>query len=71
MRHDRTLSQRAVERDRGLLQRVERDRFGALGRIRYCTRIRGDRVEVSRYTGEADYRLGGWLDEDKASIGQG
>lgn len=26
-----------------------------LGRIRYCTRIRGDRVEVSRYEGEADY----------------
>ncbi len=26
-----------------------------LGKIRYCTRIRGDRVEVSRYTGEADY----------------
>jgi hypothetical protein len=27
----------------------------ALGQIRYCTRIRGDRVEVSRYQGEADY----------------
>jgi DNA mismatch repair protein MutS len=27
----------------------------ALGRIRYCTRIRGGRVEVSRYDGEADY----------------
>jgi DNA mismatch repair protein MutS len=27
----------------------------ALGQIRYCTRIRGDRVEVSRYAGEADY----------------
>ena len=27
----------------------------ALGRVRYCTRIRGDRVEVSRYAGEADY----------------
>jgi len=27
----------------------------ALGRVRYCTRIRGDRVEVSRYQGEADY----------------
>jgi len=26
-----------------------------LGKIRYRTRIRGDRVEVSRYTGEADY----------------
>jgi hypothetical protein len=32
-----------------------RDRKDALGRIRYCTRIRGDRVEVSRYDGEADY----------------
>jgi len=27
----------------------------ALGQVRYCTRIRGDRVEVSRYEGEADY----------------
>ena len=27
----------------------------ALGRIRYCTRIRGGRVEVSRYQGEPDY----------------
>ncbi len=32
-----------------------RDRKQALSRIRYCTRIRGDRVEVSRYQGEADY----------------
>jgi len=32
-----------------------RDRKDALGQIRYCTRIRGDRVEVSRYGGEADY----------------
>jgi DNA mismatch repair protein MutS len=32
-----------------------RDRKEALGRIRYCTRIRGDRVEVSRYDGETDY----------------
>ena len=32
-----------------------RDLKDALGRIRYCTRIRGDRVEVSRYAGEADY----------------
>jgi DNA mismatch repair protein MutS len=32
-----------------------RDRKETLGQIRYCTRIRGDRVEVSRYTGEADY----------------
>ena len=32
-----------------------RDRKSALGQIRYCTRISGDRVEVSRYQGEADY----------------
>ena len=32
-----------------------RDRKESLGQIRYCTRIRGDRVEVSRYQGEADY----------------
>jgi DNA mismatch repair protein MutS len=31
------------------------ERKRALGQIRYCTRIRGSRVEVSRYTGEADY----------------
>jgi DNA mismatch repair protein MutS len=32
-----------------------RDRQDALGQIRYCTRIRGSRVEVSRYAGESDY----------------
>jgi DNA mismatch repair protein MutS len=32
-----------------------RSRKDALGRIRYCTRIRGDRVEVSHYQEEADY----------------
>jgi len=32
-----------------------RDRKDALGRIRYCTRIRGGRVDVSRYEDEADY----------------
>jgi hypothetical protein len=32
-----------------------RDRKESLGQIRYCTRIRGGRVEVSRYDGEADY----------------
>jgi DNA mismatch repair protein MutS len=32
-----------------------RDRKDALRQIRYCTRIRGDRVEVSRYQDEADY----------------
>ena len=31
------------------------ERKESLGRIRYCTRIRGDRVEVSRYADEADY----------------
>jgi DNA mismatch repair protein MutS len=31
------------------------ERGQALARIRYCTRLRGDRVEVSRYCGEADY----------------
>jgi DNA mismatch repair protein MutS len=37
------------------LVRDTRDRKDALGRIRYRIRIRGDRVEVSRYDGEADY----------------
>jgi DNA mismatch repair protein MutS len=32
-----------------------KDRKDALGRIRYCTRIRGSRVEVTRYDGQADY----------------
>jgi DNA mismatch repair protein MutS len=32
-----------------------RSRKDALGQIRYCTRIRGDRVEVSRYQEEDDY----------------
>ena len=32
-----------------------RSRRDALGRIRYCTRIRGLRVEVSRFQEEADY----------------
>ena len=32
-----------------------RDRKEDLGRIRYCTRIRGGRVDVSRYQDEADY----------------
>jgi DNA mismatch repair protein MutS len=31
------------------------DRKDALRRIRYCTRIRGDRVDVTRYQEEADY----------------
>jgi DNA mismatch repair protein MutS len=34
-----------------------RSRKDALGQIRYCTRIRGGRVEVSRYDGEADYSV--------------
>jgi len=37
------------------LARDTKDRKDALGRIRYCTRIRGDRVEVTRDAGEADY----------------
>ena len=37
------------------LARETRDRKDALGRIRYCTRIKGDRVEVTRYADEADY----------------
>jgi hypothetical protein len=37
------------------LARDTRDRRDALGKIRYCIGIRGGRVEVSRYTGEADY----------------
>lgn len=37
------------------LDRETRDLRDALGRIRFCTRIRGNRVEVSRYSGEADY----------------
>jgi DNA mismatch repair protein MutS len=32
-----------------------RNRKDALGRIRYCTRIRGGRVDVTRYQEEADY----------------
>ena len=32
-----------------------RSRKDALGQVRYCTRIRGGRVEVSRYQGEDDY----------------
>jgi DNA mismatch repair protein MutS len=37
------------------LESETRDRREALGRIRYCTRIRGSRVDVSRYQDEADY----------------
>jgi len=38
----------ALARDTG-------DRKEALGQIRYCIRIRGDRVDVTRYAEEADY----------------
>jgi DNA mismatch repair protein MutS len=38
-----------------VLARDTRDRRDALGKIQYCVNIRGGRVEVSRYTGEADY----------------
>jgi len=34
-----------------------KDRKDALARIRYCVRIRGGRVEVSRYEGEPDYSV--------------
>jgi DNA mismatch repair protein MutS len=34
-----------------------RDRKDGLARIRYTTRIRGGRVDVSRYQGEADYSV--------------
>ncbi len=37
------------------LERDTRSRKDALAQIRYTTRIRGDRVEVSRYQDEADY----------------
>jgi len=37
------------------LARDTKDRKDALARIRYCTRIRDNRVEVTRYEGEADY----------------
>jgi DNA mismatch repair protein MutS len=37
------------------LVRDTRSRKDALGQVRYCTRIRGGRVEVSRYQEEADY----------------
>jgi DNA mismatch repair protein MutS len=37
------------------LTRDTKDGKDALGRIRYCTRIRGNRVEVTRYDGQPDY----------------
>jgi DNA mismatch repair protein MutS len=37
------------------LVRDTQDRKAALARVRYTTRIQGDRVEVSRYQDEADY----------------
>ncbi len=37
------------------LARDTQSRQDALGKIRYSIRVRGDRVEVSRYTSEADY----------------
>jgi hypothetical protein len=37
------------------LTRDTKDRKDALGRIRYCTRIRGNRVDVTRYDDQADY----------------
>jgi hypothetical protein len=47
---------RYVASDRfGTLARDTGDRKHALGQIRYRTRIHGNRVDVSRYAGEADY----------------
>lgn len=37
------------------LARETTERRGALGKVRYCVNIRGDRVEVSHYDDEADY----------------
>ena len=37
------------------LEQDTKDQKDALGRIRYCTRIRGNRIDVTRYDGEADY----------------
>jgi hypothetical protein len=39
----------------GSLVADSNSRKHALGQIRYCTRIRGGRVDVSRYEGQADY----------------
>ena len=37
------------------LARETKECRDALGKVRYCVNIRGDRVEVSHYDGEADY----------------
>ncbi|HTT55112.1 MAG TPA: hypothetical protein VMH35_27300 [Streptosporangiaceae bacterium] len=54
------------------LARDTRNRQDALAKIRYCTRIRGGRVEVTRYTGEADYSTAvlGTFDRFKQGAGQ-
>lgn len=54
------------------LARDTNRRKDTLGKIRYCTRIRGGRVEVSRYTGEADYStvVLGIFDRFKQGAGQ-
>jgi DNA mismatch repair protein MutS len=49
------LARYAASAEFSALARDTKDREDALRRIRYCTRIRGDRVEVTRYAGEADY----------------
>lgn len=41
--------------DFGILVTETRQQKETLGRIRYCTRIRSGRVEVTRYQGEPDY----------------
>jgi DNA mismatch repair protein MutS len=45
----------AASADFTALDSDTRDCTAALGRVRYCTRIRGPRVDVRRYEGEADY----------------
>lgn len=39
----------------GSLASDTRDRKASLAQVRYCVRIRGGRVDVSRYEGQADY----------------
>ena len=48
-----------------------RSRKDALGQIRYTTRIRGDRVEVTRYQEEADYSAAVLADFRAVQAGRG
>jgi DNA mismatch repair protein MutS len=45
------------------------DLLGRLGQVRYCVHIRGSRVRVTRYTGEADY--GADVEQTFAKFGPG